>query len=124
MNAAQIGRTVFANTKHLAPELQSDIAQGIAQAAADTRFNVLVLEPGGIRLEGHPYGFIGGCTVKLSPEKLAFYGDVNLHPQGERIKAFLRKHGVTAVNLAEGHRLEDVGSIIPILESSACIPVK
>lgn len=89
--------------------------QGIARGLMNNGFEVLVIRPGHIQLPGYDTGFLGGCCGKLGPNELAFTGELSNHPDGERIKTFLEKQGVTAIELKKGP-LVDVGGILPLLE--------
>lgn len=80
------------------------------------KVDILPVEIGHIELKGYQYGFIGGATGLIDKNKLAFAGDLSLHPSHERIEAFLRNHHVEPVSLLPRECLMDVGSIIPIIE--------
>lgn len=85
----------------------------IASACRTHQIDTLQIRPGGIELDGYEYGFIGGCCGLLSPEELAFSGDLSLHPDGSLIRSFLSGHGVRPICLTE-EPLYDVGGILPI----------
>lgn len=89
--------------------------QGMARRLMDNGFEVLVIRPGHIQLPGYDTGFLGGCCGKLAPNELAFTGELSSHPDGERIKSFLVKQGIKAIELIKGP-LVDVGGILPLLE--------
>lgn len=80
------------------------------------KMDILPVEIGHIMLQGYPYGFIGGATGLIDRDKLAFAGDLTLHPSYERIRSFLQNHHVEPVSLLPGQTLTDVGSILPILQ--------
>ncbi len=86
---------------------------GIAQALKAAGMDVLMLAPGGIRLPGYQYGFIGGCCGKLAPDQMAFAGSLDSHPEGKRIWSFLRSRDIHVMELWKGE-LWDVGGIIPL----------
>ncbi len=90
----------------------------IARAAEAGGVDVLLIRKGAVRLDGYPYGFIGGCCGKLSRGQLVFCGDVTRHPDYERIRAFTERHGVQCEPLTDGE-LTDVGSLLPICEEAA-----
>lgn len=92
----------------------------IAAAAKAGGLDVLLISKGAVRLDGYPYGFIGGCCGKLSPTELAFCGDITRHPDYERICAFTGRYGVRCVSLTGGD-LIDVGSLLPICEKAAAL---
>ncbi len=77
--------------------------------------DVLLIKYDNIILKGYGYGFIGGASGKIAQDKLAFFGDVSTHANGNEIKSFCKKHGVECISLFEGN-LRDYGGIIPILE--------
>lgn len=89
--------------------------KGLEQALTKNGFEVLLIRPGFILLPGYDTGFIGGCCGKLAPDLLAFTGELSLHPDGDRIRGFLKQHGVTPVELRQGP-LIDVGGILPLME--------
>ncbi|MBE6668336.1 MAG: hypothetical protein E7607_08530 [Ruminococcaceae bacterium] len=83
--------------------------KAIKKAALSQGLAVLEISGGHINLDGFPYGFIGGACGVLE-DKLIFAGDLKMHPDGEKITEFCKKHGITAVSLSDEH-LCDVGSI-------------
>ena len=89
---------------------------GIADAAEAAGLHVLRIQPGHIRLDGFSYGLIGGAAFKLSSEKLAFTGSLDMHPDREAILSFLRERCMEPVFLTRAP-LFDIGSAVPILES-------
>lgn len=88
---------------------------GLAKAMKQTGLEVLEIQPGQIRLPGYDYGFIGGCCGLISPDRIAFTGSLELHPDGERIKAFLFQRGISYVELTN-EPLLDIGGLIPLRE--------
>lgn len=88
---------------------------GIFNALKLCGFDVLKIQPGFIKLDGYKYGFIGGCCGLIDKNVLAFTGNVLLHPDGKKIEAFIKSHGVDCISLTEG-QLEDIGGILPITE--------
>lgn len=89
--------------------------RGLSKVMQQAGFRVLELEPGYIQLPGYNYGFIGGCCGLIAPNILAFTGSLNTHPDGDRIKQFLRKEKVDFIELSEGP-LRDIGGLIPLKE--------
>lgn len=79
------------------------------------RFNIDVLQITNkdILLSGFDYGFIGGATGLIAPDKLAVYGDLKMHSDYERIELFCEKYNIQIIPLHNGHT-EDIGSIIPL----------
>ena len=84
----------------------------IFNSCKENGIDVLKISPGFIELEGYEYGFIGGCCGLLSPDVLAFTGDISLHPDYESIRAFSKNHGVDLFSLTD-EILYDVGGILP-----------
>lgn len=86
---------------------------GIYQTAIRCGLDVLLLEKGDIRLNDHPYGFIGGASAMIAPDKVAFFGDLSTHRNRAEINAFLQKHDMKYVDIP-GLPLTDVGGIVAI----------
>lgn len=76
-------------------------------------FDCLMLSKGQIKLSGHSYGFIGGCCGFVDKNLLAFTGNIKSHRDYIRIKNFLDKYNVTALELTDDV-LTDIGGIVPI----------
>jgi hypothetical protein len=85
----------------------------IAQAAESADLDVLRIRPGHVRLEGYPYGFLGGACGMIGKNKLAFAGNVGLHPDYEAIKKFCGNRNVETISLAD-MPLTDIGGILPL----------
>lgn len=77
-------------------------------------FDVLLLPPGDINLQGFNYGFIGGCCGLLRKDLMAFYGDLNYYTYGQEIMDFLKKNNVSWLFLNKG-KLYDRGSILSLI---------
>ena len=73
----------------------------IAERAANAGLDVLRISPGYIRLDGFPYGFIGGASLPIGRDCVAFTGRLDGHPDGAAIEAFLRRHGKTPLYLTD-----------------------
>lgn len=86
---------------------------GIYQAAKCCGFDALLVEKGDIRLNGHPYGFIGGASAMIAPDMIAFFGDLSAHRNCADIKMFLQKHDMQYIDIP-GLPLTDVGGIVAI----------
>lgn len=86
---------------------------GIEKAAVRHGIDVLGIRPGYIELEGFDTGFIGGASFKISPERLAFTGRLDAHPDVARIESFLRERGVEPVYLTDSPAF-DIGSAVPL----------
>lgn len=76
-------------------------------------FDILYINPGNIILPGLDYGFIGGATGLINKNKLALYGNLDYHPQGNEIRFFLSRYDIEPVYLSKGP-LVDRGSILTL----------
>ncbi|MBQ2602279.1 MAG: hypothetical protein II583_02545 [Oscillospiraceae bacterium] len=85
---------------------------GIAEAAQGAGLCVLRVSKGGVLLPGYPEGFIGGATGVVRNEVI-FNGSLEAHPDGAKIRAFIRERGLKIWELS-GLPLRDIGSIIYI----------
>ncbi len=88
---------------------------GLSKAMREQGIEVLEIASGYIALEGFAEGFIGGSAFKIAPDKLAFTGTLDKHPDRSKIEKFLLKLGVYPICLTD-KPIFDVGSIIPIIE--------
>lgn len=86
---------------------------GIYNALTEQGFDVLLLKKHSVLLNGYSYGFIGGASGKISPDKLCFSGNIKLHPEYQDIYKFLYRRGVEAISLSH-EPVYDFGSIIPL----------
>lgn len=89
--------------------------KGIASLCRNESTDVLLIKEGSIELKGYPYGFIGGCCGKLSPDIIAFSGKIKDHPDYDNIRAFSESHNVNIISLSN-KPLYDVGGILPVCE--------
>ncbi len=80
---------------------------GIYKALKERK--ALLIEPGGIDLEGYEYGFIGGASGYL--DKVYFIGDVKKHKDFDKIREFLEKEN-TEFEILGDFNLMDFGSLI------------
>lgn len=72
----------------------------------------LLISPGGIRLDGFDYGFIGGASF-FYEDTVYFFGKISLHPDYDSIKSFCFKHGARICELSDGI-LSDYGSAVTL----------
>ena len=85
--------------------------EGIAKTLqTETDIEVMLIQPGYVALDGYPRGFIGGATGKIGDE-IIFNGNLSVHPDFTRIKAFLEPLGLKAKYFTD-YQLTDIGSII------------
>lgn len=87
----------------------------IYRAAQNFLNDVTFVKKNSIVLKGYNYGFIGGCCGKISNNIIAFNGEICSHSDCNRIVDALSRNKLKAVELKSGI-LEDIGSILPILE--------
>ena len=85
---------------------------GIAEAAKNNGLEVLKINnaPNAITLNGYDYGFIGGACGVFD-RNVYFSGNIEMHPEGELIKAFCQNLGFKTINLTQS-KLVDIGGII------------
>lgn len=93
--------------------ITSDV--GIKTAIGNYPIDVLLVEDNSVLLKDFSHGFIGGATGKISQDKLAINGNIKYHKYSREIIDFAKKHNVEIVSLNNGY-IEDIGSILPILE--------
>lgn len=89
--------------------ITSDV--GIYNTLINYNFDILLLPPGDIILEGLDYGFIGGSGGLISKDKMAFFGNLKSYMYGEKVLNFLNKYGVSPIYLKDG-KLQDRGSLL------------
>ena len=87
----------------------------IYKSCSQKGLDVLLTEKGDVNLVGFDYGFIGGCSGKISKDTLVFCGNVDLHRNAKEIKEFCRLKGVNVLSLGD-FPLCDVGGIVPVFE--------
>lgn len=139
-NAAKIGKYLVANTDYIAKEILSamaekgikaiNIKQGYSKCSIcivsdnavitsdsgiyktlceETQLDVLKISEGFVDLVPYNHGFIGGATG-ADKENVYFCGDLNTHPDCDKIKNFCKKYSKNAVSLSGG-KLTDIGTI-------------
>ncbi len=85
--------------------------EGIAKACEPYEdLEVLLVQPGHVRLDGYDTGFIGGASGRVGNE-LIFNGNLLRHPDFSRILDFAESHGLTCKWFPE-YQLTDIGSIL------------
>ena len=89
--------------------------EGIYRKALEKGIEALLISKGDIALDGHPYGFIGGASGKISNDTVLFFGDIEKHRNFYEISSFLSKHGCTYECTDKG-TLRDIGGIVPVSE--------
>lgn len=91
--------------------ITSDI--GIYKTLSNYNFDILLLPPGDILLEGLNYGFIGGTGGLISNNKMVFFGSLDNYKYGSEVKSFLNKYNVEPLYLNDS-KLYDRGSLFVI----------
>lgn len=91
--------------------ITSDCA--IASKGRQAGMDVLLVEPGHIKLDGFNYGFIGGATFLINEKLLAFTGILTAHPDKDRILTFLKKHHLEPVFLTDDP-IFDIGGAVAL----------
>ncbi|MBQ8746883.1 MAG: hypothetical protein IJZ08_03340 [Clostridia bacterium] len=84
----------------------------IASALEADGAAVVRLTPGGIRLPGYDYGFIGGAAGYCA-RTAVFFGNIDRHPDGTLIRTALNAHGIGTLSLGPD-TLADYGGIFTI----------
>lgn len=87
--------------------------KNIQKTLLQNGFEVLFVDNSDIFLEGYNNGFIGGCCGLIDKDKLLF--TANLPQSLSAITKFCQKCGVEVISLPFD-KLNDIGSIIPILQ--------
>ena len=87
--------------------------RAIASKALQVGMDVLLIEPGHIKLDGFDYGFIGGATFLINEKMLAFTGTLTAHPDKNRILAFLKTHHLEPVFLTDDP-IFDIGGAVAL----------
>ncbi len=91
--------------------------EGISNKAVANGIESLLVAKGDISLDGHPYGFIGGASGKISSDTVIFFGNIEKHRDFQKINTFLSEHGC-AYECTDDGSLRDIGGIIPLCEET------
>lgn len=86
--------------------------RGISRPCEAAGMNVLLIEPGFIKLRGAKDGFIGGASGRVGDE-IVFNGDLSAHPSFREIVDFIEARRLGCKWFAS-YELEDIGSIITL----------
>ena len=79
--------------------------------ACKDKLQTLLIKKGEVSLPGFDYGFIGGASARVG-NRVYFFGNLDAHPDAEKIKEFVNKQGADAVSLSKNNKLLDIGSIL------------
>lgn len=88
--------------------------EGIYKEVIKHNIDCLLIDKGHIDLFELNYGFIGGCSGLISNDTLAFFGNIENHPNFKEIKSFVYGRNKKIISLKE-EKLTDLGSLIPLL---------
>lgn len=75
----------------------------------------LKINPGHIVINGYDYGFIGGASINLDENRIAFFGDISLHPDYPLIENFCKSQNVRIISLCKGVVPVDIGGAVKII---------
>ncbi len=84
--------------------------EGIAKAALRENLDVLKVSSKKIILPGQKHGFIGGAAGIMPGGDIMWVGDIESHPEAEKINRFLGKYEKKSIYL-KGLPLYDAGSL-------------
>ncbi len=85
--------------------------EGLFKTLSENGVDVLKISSGFVSLTGFKNGFIGGASGFICPKCIAFFGNINTHPDYLKIKDFITKKRVKIINLSNDS-LFDLGSIL------------
>lgn len=76
-------------------------------------YKILLIEPGHIELKGQKYGFIGGTSGCICKNKVVFSGNLEDHPDREKILQFMKENNIYPIFLSK-EKIVDIGTIITL----------
>ena len=83
--------------------------KGISLVLRGQGFSVCFIEKEHVALDGYPYGFIGGASAVFK-DKIFFFGSMEGHPDGDKVRTFIEKNGKEAISLTD-KKLKDLGGM-------------
>ncbi|AFK87210.1 MULTISPECIES: DUF6873 family GME fold protein [Thermoanaerobacterium] len=86
---------------------------GVYKTASKEGFDCLLIEQGGIKLNGFDYGFIGGASGLIDKDVFCIAGDLRYHGEYKKIIDFMKYKNKEIIFLTSGE-VKDIGSIIPL----------
>lgn len=92
--------------------ITSDVS--IEKALKQNGVEVLLISSGYITLNGYDYGFIGGAGGKLDENTVAFFGNIENHPDYKEIKTFCEKYNVLIKVICRYMPLTDIGGLVKL----------
>lgn len=84
---------------------------GLYRALTESGESVLKISAGHFVLRGMNYGFVGGSSFYCDG-KLYFFGNIALHPDGEKIKSFCSEFRTEAVSLSDSMPTDIGGAVL------------
>ena len=87
--------------------------RSIQKAMMKNGVEVLLIQPGYIRLEGFPYGFMGGASFS-DDNTVFFFGNIKKHPDYEKIRVFCQQYHVNIEMIHPKEPLTDIGGAVKI----------
>lgn len=88
--------------------------EGIYKEVIKHNIDCLLIEKGNIDLFELDYGFIGGSSGLISDDTLAFFGNIEKHPNFKDMEIFVSKRNKKIISLSDENLL-DLGSLIPLI---------
>ena len=85
--------------------------EGIYKALDSYNLDVLKISTGSVLLPGYDTGFFGGACFKISPNTLAVNGNIEYHPDCDKIISFCKKNNVDVLSLSD-NPIMDIGSAV------------
>ena len=85
----------------------------IHKSAKSEGIQSLLIRSRSIGIEKYDTGFIGGASAEIAPNKIAVFGNILAHPDGDRILAFAKERGADILSLGGG-ALFDYGGIVRV----------
>lgn len=85
--------------------------KSIEKALKNNGAEVLLINPGYIKLEGFDYGFIGGASF-CDNNKVFFFGNMEQHPEYSKIKKFIFTHNSDIEVLCKDITITDIGGAV------------
>ena len=86
--------------------------RSIDKSAREAGMSSLLIGAGHVDLPGYKYGFIGGATGRFM-DMVLFTGDIDGHPDRNRIHEFIESRGLK-VKILSRQRVLDTGSILVV----------
>lgn len=142
LNFFTVKKYLFANTAHASAQALAqarllgfepvNVAQGYAKcstmllgdalvtadtsiykAALERDIDALLISAGNIGIEKYDTGFIGGASGALAEGTVVVFGNIENHPDSEKIIAFAKKHDTEIINLGGGE-IFDYGGFVRV----------